>query len=143
MEELPEITPPSAPEIELPSATKSSKPKRKSPGRPFTKENAKAMQLSAAKAKKMRKEARAQMLQAMCTKLDLGDQLVDAIRKNDLTKISIVEKALTLVGLTHNQSSEAIAQKISLNARTDANVNAKVELPNINITFEDAKPEER
>ena len=131
------------PEIELPSATKSSKPKRKSPGRPFTKENAKAMQLSAAKAKKMRKEARAQMLQAMCTKLDLGDQLVDAIRKNDLTKISIVEKALTIVGLTHNQSSEAIAQKISLNAKTDANVNAKVELPNINITFEDAKPEER
>ena len=140
MEELPENIA-EAPEIELPSATKSSKPKRKSPGRPFTKENAKAMQLSAAKAKKMRKEARAQMLQAMCTKLDLGDQLVDAIRKNDLTKISIVEKALTLVGLTHNQSSEAIAQKFQVNTKSD--VKAKVELPNINITFEDAKPEER
>ena len=135
MEELPENIA-DAPEIELPSA-------KKVRGRPITKENAKQYQLSAAKAKKMRKEARAAMLQAMCTKLDLGDQLVDAIRKNDLTKISIVEKALTIVGLTHNQSSEAIAQKISLNAKTDANVNAKVELPNINITFEDAKPEER
>ena len=131
------------PEIELPIATKPPKPKRKSPGRPFTKENAKAMQLSAAKAKKMRKEARAQMLQAMCTSLDLGKELVDAIKKNDLTKISIVDKALHIVGLQHDQSEDAIAQKISLNAKTDANVNAKVELPNINITFEDAKPEER
>lgn len=130
-------------ENELPSVEKSLKPKRKSNGRPFTKENAKAMQLSAAKAKKMRKEARAQMLQAMCTSLDLGKELVDAIKKNDLTKISIVDKALHIVGLQHDQSEDAIAQKISLNAKTDANVNARVELPNINITFEDAKPEER
>lgn len=131
------------PEIELPSVEKSLKPKRKSNGRPFTKENAKAMQLSAARAKKMRKEARAQMLQAMCTSLDLGKELVDAIKKNDLTKISIVDKALHIVGLQHDQSEDAIAQKISLNAKTDANVNARVELPNINITFEDAKPEEQ
>ena len=143
MEELPEITPPSAPEIELPSVEKSLKPKRKSNGRPFTKENAKAMQLSAARAKAMRKEARAKMLAAMCTSLDLGKELVDAIKKNDLTKISIVDKALHIVGLQHDQSEDAIAQKISLNAKTDANVNARVELPNINITFEDAKPEER
>lgn len=131
------------PENELPSVEKSLKPKRKSNGRPFTKENAKAMQLSAARAKKMRKEARAQMLQAMCTSLDLGKELVDAIKKNDLTKISIVDKALHIVGLQHDQSPDAVAQKISLNAKTDANVNARVELPNINITFEDAKPEEQ
>lgn len=140
MEELPENIA-DAPEIELTSVTKSPKPKRKSPGRPFTKENAKAMQLSAAKAKAMRKEARAKMLAAMCTSLDLGKELVDAIRKNDLTKISIVDKALHIVGLQHDQGEDAIAQKISLNAKTD--VNARVELPNINITFEDAKPEER
>lgn len=127
------------PETELHSATKSLKPKRKSPGRPFTKENAKAMQLSAAKAKKMRKEARAQMLQAMCTKLDLGDQLVDAIRKNDLTKISIVEKALTIVGLTHNQSSEAIAQKLQVNTKSD--VKAKVD-NTLHFIIEDAKAEQ-
>ena len=131
------------PENELPSVEKSLKPKRKSNGRPFTKENAKAMQLSAARAKKMRKEARAKMLQAMCTSLDLGKELVDAIKKNDLTKITIVDKALHIVGLQHDQSPDAQAQKISLDAKTDANVNARVELPNINITFEDAKPEER
>lgn len=117
------------PEIELPIATKPPKPKRKSPGRPFTKENAKAMQLSAAKAKRLRKEARAKMLQAMCTSLDLGKELVDAIKKNDLTKITIVDKALHIVGLQHDQSPDAQAQKISLNAKTDNKVSG-----NVNIT---------
>ena len=118
-----------APEIELPSVEKSLKPKRKSNGRPFTKENAKAMQLSAARAKKMRKEARAKMLQAMCTSLDLGKELVDAIKKNDLTKITIVDKALHIVGLQHDQSPDAQAQKISLDAKTDNKVSG-----NVNIT---------
>ena len=116
-------------EIELTSAEQSSKPKRKTPGRPFTKENAKAMQLSAAKAKAMRKEARAKMLQAMCTSLDLGKELVDAIKKNDITKITIVDKALHIVGLQHDQSPDAQAQKISLDAKTDNKVSG-----NVNIT---------
>lgn len=113
---------------ELPSAEKSSKPKCKSPGRPFTKENAKAMQLSAAKAKAMRKEARAKMLAAMCTSLDLGKELVDAIKKNDLTKITIVDKALHIVGLQHDQSPDAQAQKISLDAKTDNKVSGDVNI---------------
>ena len=137
MSELPENIA-DAPEIELPSATKSSKPKRKSPGRPFTKENAKAMQLSAAKAKKMRKEARAKMLQAMCTSLDLGKELVDAIRKNDLTKITIVDKALHIVGLQHDQSPDAQAQKISLDAKANVKKDATVKL----ILEDMTKPEE-
>ena len=128
MSELPENIA-DAPEIELPSVEKSLKPKRKSNGRPFTKENAKAMQLSAAKAKAMRKEARAKMLAAMCTSLDLGKELVDAIRKNDLTKITIVDKALHIVGLQHDQSPDAQAQKISLDAKTDNKVSG-----NVNIT---------
>ena len=87
------------------------------------------MQLSAAKAKAMRKEARAKMLQAMCTSLDLGKELVDAIKKNDLTKITIVDKALHIVGLQHDQSPDAQAQKISLDAKTDNKVSG-----NVNIT---------
>lgn len=127
MSELPESIA-GAPEIELPSVEKSLKPKRKSNGRPFTKENAKAMQLSAAKAKAMRKEARAKMLQAMCTSLDLGKELVDAIKKNDLTKITIVDKALHIVGLQHDQSPDAQAQKISLDAKTDNKVSGGVNI---------------
>lgn len=128
MTELPENIA-DTPEIELPSVEKSLKPKRKSNGRPFTKENAKTMQLSAARAKAMRKEARAKMLAAMCTSLDLGEELVDAIKKNDLTKITIVDKALHIVGLQHDQSPDAVAQKISLDAKTDNRVSG-----NVNIT---------
>lgn len=106
------------PGIQQVSAVKQHKKVRGRPIQPG--EMARRMQLSAAHAKKMRKEARAAMLQAMCTKLNLGDELVDAIRKNDATKMSIVEKALTIVGLTHNQSSEAIAQRLEL--KSDANV---------------------
>ena len=115
-----------APENPVQSATK---PPRKSPGRPFTKDNAKQMAISAAKAKAMRKEARAKMLHAMGTSLDLGQELVDAIKKNDLTKITIVDKALHIVGLQHDQSPDAVAQKISLNAKTDNKVSG-----NVNIT---------
>lgn len=121
MTELPENIA-DAPQIELPSA-------KRVRGRPITKENAKQYQLSSAKAKAMRKEARAKMLAAMCTSLDLGKELVDAIRKNDLTKITIVDKALHIVGLQHDQSDDAIAQKISLDAKTDNKVSG-----NVNIT---------
>jgi len=114
-----------APENPVQSAAK---PPRKSPGRPFTKDNAKQMAISAAKAKAMRKEARAKMLQAMCTSLDLGLELVDAIKKNDLTKITIVDKALHIVGLHHDQSPDAVAQKISLNAKTDNKVSGNVNI---------------
>lgn len=133
MEELPEITPPSAPETA---------PKRKKViGRPITKENAKQYQLSAARAKRLRKEARAKMLSALTESLDLGQELLKAMKGQDEKYLGMIEKATRLVGLQHDQSEDAISQKISL--KTDANVNARVELPNLNITFEDAKPEEK
>ena len=124
MSELPESIA-DAPEIQVQSANK---PRRRGPGRRITKENAKQMAISAAKAKAMRKDARAKMLQAMCTSLDLGKELVDAIRKNDLTKITIVDKALHIVGLQHDQSPDAQAQKISLNAKTDNKVSGNVNI---------------
>ena len=139
MEELPENIA-DTPEIPIPSANK---PRRRGPGRRITKENAKEMAISAARAKAMRKEARAKMLAALTNDLDLGKELLKAMKGKDEKYLSMIEKATRLVGLQHDQSEDAIAQKISLNAKTDANVNAKVELPNINITFEDAKPEER
>lgn len=129
MEELPENIA-DAQEIELPSVIKSPKPKRKSPGRSFTKENAKAMQLSAARAKAMRKEARAKMLAALTNDLDLGKELLKAMKGKDEKYLGMIEKATRLVGLQHDQSEDAIAQKISLNAKTDANVKSdnKIEI---------------
>ena len=142
MEELPENIA-DAPEIKLPSAPETALKSKKVIGRPITKENAKQYQLSAARAKRLRKEARAKMLAALTESMDLGKELLKAMKGQDEKYLGMIEKATRLVGLQHDQSEDAIAKKISLNAKTDANVNAKVELPNINITFEDAKPEER
>lgn len=114
-------------EIPIPSANK---PRRRGPGRRITKENAKEMAISAAKAKAMRKEARAKMLAALTNDLDLGKELLKAMKCKDEKYLGMIEKATRLVGLQHDQSEDAIAQKISLNARTDANVKSdnKIEI---------------
>lgn len=107
-------------------------------GRPITKENAKAMALSAARAKRQRKQARLEMLNAMCTRLNLGDELVAAIKQNDDVKIAIVEKALRIVGLTHDQSEQAIAQKMEIKSEANVKKDSTVKL-----VIEDfTKPEE-
>ena len=125
MTELPENIA-DAPEIPVPSADK---PPRKSPGRPFTKDNAKQMAISAAKAKKIRKDARNRMLATLTTELDLGEELVKAWRKCDDRQMALIEKALRIVGLHHDQSPDAQAQKIALEAKTDNRVSG-----NVNIT---------
>jgi hypothetical protein len=135
MSELPENIA-DAPEIELPSAIKSQKKKPR--GRPFTPENAKAMQISAAKAKKLRKEARAKMLAALTTKLDMGEELYLAMYNRDEKYLGMIERATRLVGLQHDQSPDAIAQKISVNANANVKKDSTVKL----ILEDMTKPEE-
>ena len=129
MEELPENIA-DAHEIELPSAPETAPKRKKVIGRPITKENAKQYQLSAARAKRLRKEARARMLSALTESMDLGEELLKAMKGQDEKYLGMIEKATRLVGLQHDQSEDAIAQKISLNARTDANVKSdnKIEI---------------
>lgn len=125
-----------APVIERPSATKTQKKKPR--GRPFTPENAKTMQISAARAKKARKEARAQMLMALTTKLDLGDEIVKAWQMADEKQMNLIEKALRIVGLHHDQSPDAQAQKFQVNANANVKKDSTVKL-----VIEDfTKPEE-
>ena len=126
MTELPENIA-DVPEIPIPSANKSQRKKPR--GRPFTHENAKEMQISAAKAKKIRKEARNRMLATLTTELDLGDELVKAWKHCDDKQMALIEKALRIVGLHHDQSPDAVAQKIALDAKTDNKVSS-----NVNIT---------
>lgn len=109
-EEIEETVQPSAPEtVEKP---------KKVVGRPITKETAKKYQLSAAAAKKRRKEERAKMLEALCTELDLGKELVKAFKDRDEKRINIVEKALKIVGLRYEDSPEA-TQNINVNAKAE------------------------
>lgn len=125
-----------APEIPVPSATK---PQKKKPrGRPFTHENAKAMQISAAKAKKIRKDARNQMLATLTTRLDLGDELVKAWQMCDEKQMNLIEKALRIVGLHHDQSPDAQAQKLQVNANANVKKDSTVKLILEDLT----KPEE-
>lgn len=111
------------------------KPKRKVNGVLITKETAKAYALSAAQAKKRRKDARMSMLNALTTKLDLGEEIVKAWATHDDAQMALIEKALKIVGLTHDQSDEARAQ--NFNIKSD--VTAKISSPNLNITFKDAE----
>lgn len=95
-------------------------PPKKVRGRPITKETAKQYALSAAQAKKRRKEARAKMLDALTGQdVDLGEELKKAILKNDEVKIRIIEKAIQMVGLHFDQSEEGKEQHFKLDAKTD------------------------
>lgn len=115
-----------------------SKPK-KVIGRPITKETAKLYQLSASRAKRLRKEARAKMLEAMCNDLDLGTELVKAVKAGDEPRIRCIEKAVQMVGLHHDQSSEAAAQKLEV--KSDNTVNGKL-TTELKINFTDAPKKE-
>lgn len=107
-------------------------------GRPITKETAKAMQMSSTRAKKARKEARLKMLAALTDKLDLGEELYKAMTTRDFDYLNMIERATRLVGLQHDQSPEAIAQRLEVKA--DANVKKD---STVKLVIEDfTKPEE-
>lgn len=121
--------------VEPSSAESSQKQVR---GRPFTKENAKTMQLSAAAAKKRRKEARMKMLSALTDELDLGQELLKALKERDDMYLGMIMTATRLVGLQHDQSSEAMAQKMEI--KSDAHVKKD---STVKLVIEDfTKPEE-
>lgn len=115
--------------------------KKKMPkGKPFTKETSAAAQIKATTAKRMRKIARAKMLQALTTELDLGDELVKAFKSNDERRISIVEKALKIVGLHHDQSSEALAQRFEVKSNNETTLKSD---GSIKFVIEDAKADDK
>lgn len=105
------------------SAETTQKPVR---GRPITKETAKAMQMSSARAKKLRKEARMKMLSALTDRLDLGEELFKALHEKDESYLGMIVTATRLVGLQHDQSSEALAQRMEI--KSDSNVKGNVSI---------------
>lgn len=105
-------------------------------GRPITKETAKQYQLSAARAKRLRKEARAKMLAALAERMDLGTELFKAMKGKDDKYLSMIERATRLVGLQHDQSPEALAQRFEV--KSDSNINAKTD-NTLHFIIEDVK----
>lgn len=113
---------------EAPASAAPSAPK-KVIGRPITKENCRQYQLSAAKAKKLRREARLKLLNGLVAEdIDMVAELKKAIKTNDETKIAILEKAIKLVGLSFDQSDEGREQRFNVNAKSDNKVSGSVNI---------------
>lgn len=90
----------------------------------FTPMTAKQAQEASVRARNLRKQMRAQLLQAA---IDEGiDKLfIKAMKANDAEKMAIIEKALKLTGLDFGSSEDSV-QKMSVDSKTDATVNQTV-----------------
>lgn len=93
--------------------------KRKNPiGVPFTPMNAKQAQEASVRARNLRKQVRAEMLNKIVTNYDFGDEMLKAMKKGDMDKVELLREAMKLIGLTHDQSEEAVT-KMHIDATTD------------------------
>ena len=101
---------------------------RKVRGKPITKENARQMQLSAAAARKRRKEARIKMLDALTGELDLGQELVKAMKTKDEQYLDMIVTATRLTGLQWDQTDEAREQRLAFKGDVNAKTDTKVKL---------------
>lgn len=123
-------------EVEIQDESPVEPPKKKRVfGRPFTKENAAEMGARGRNTRKLRKEARDKMFLTLVQKLDLGEELIKAIQRGDETLITVLDKAVKMVGLHYDQSEDA-SQNIKVESKSDVKMNVA---PALNITFSDAE----
>lgn len=90
---------------------------RKVIGIPFTPMNAKQAQEASIRARNLRKQMRAQLLDA-AIKEGIDKLFVKAMKSGDADTMACIEKAIKIVGLSHDQSEEAVT-KIAVDAKTD------------------------
>ena len=91
--------------------------------KPFTTLTAKQAQEASVRARNLRKQVRADMLNKVVSNYDFGEELTKALKKGDLDKVTLLKEAMRLIGLQHDQSEEAV-QKIDL--KSDSKVDAKL-----------------
>lgn len=119
------------------SPTKSPVRKKGRPrGIPFNSETGKAHSKLAASAKALRKKVRKEMLDTLVTELNLGNELVGAIRNQSMVKMSLLEKAIEIVGLKYAQSPEVLEQRMHIESKSD--IKAKVD-NTLHFTITDAE----
>lgn len=92
---------------------------------PFTAMTAKQAQEASVRARNLRKQVRADMLNKVVTSYDFGEELSKALKKGDMDKVELLREAMKLIGLTHDQSEEAV-HKIDL--KSDSKVDSKVQI---------------
>ena len=87
----------------------------------FTPMNAKQASEAAARAKLIRKQVRAEILSKLVENLDFGNEMLKAVKSGDVKRIDLIEKAMSIVGITYNQSEDAV-NKLQIDATTDNKV---------------------
>lgn len=92
---------------------------------PFTVLNAKQAQEASVRARNLRKQVRADMLNKVVQNYDFGEELTKALKKGDLDKVTLLKEAMRLIGLQHDQSEEAVTK---MEVKTDAKVDSKLEV---------------
>lgn len=92
---------------------------------PFTAMNAKQAQEASVRARNLRKQVRADMLNKVVQNYDFGEELTKALKKGDLDKVTLLKEAMRLIGLQHDQSEEAVTK---MEVKTDAKVDSKLEV---------------
>lgn len=110
--------------------------KGKPRGIPFNSETGKAHSRLAVNAKALRKKVRKEMLDTLVTELNLGEELVKAIKTNAKVKMDLLEKAIDIVGLRYAQSPEVLEQRMHIESKTD--LKAKVD-NTLHFTITDAE----
>ena len=92
---------------------------------PFTVMTAKQAQEASVRARNLRKQVRAEMLNKVVQNYDFGDEMVKALKKGDLDKVTLLKEAMRLIGLQHDQSEEAVQR---VDAKVDQKTQGKVEI---------------
>ena len=109
-------------------AEESAKKRQMPIGRRFTPMTSKQAQEAAVRARAIRKQVRAEMLDTLVNNMNFGEELIKAMKKGDTKKIEVIQTALRIVGLTHDQSEDAVSKlQVDANVDTKADVAAKIE----------------
>ena len=111
--------------------------KRKTLPQLFTPMTAKQAQEASIRARNLRKQVRAEMLDTVIKNYNFGEELTKALKKCDLDKVTLLKEAMRLIGLQHDQSEEAV-QKIDIKSDNKVTSNSPLQ-----IKFVDARGDEQ
>ena len=95
----------------------------------FTTLTAKQAQEASVRSRNLRKQVRAQMLEKLVNNLDFADELEKAIKSGDLDRMNLLQTALKIIGLHHDQSEDAVKSGISVKASQGGDPDSKNDQP--------------
>lgn len=86
--------------------------------KPFNSVTAKQAAEASARARNLRKAMRAKLLDAAVNEGKIDELFLKALKSKDPDQLALVERALKIVGLLHDQSEDAVT-KLKVDATTD------------------------